>query len=126
MATKQLLAVNIKRIVEQLVEKAKREIAQMPKHTWTVHNLYVSEIFLFDKTNYIFSFKCSPPTFDEGENFDKMMFGCEICIPSMNMAYSRPLMYEPTESIIKSLDNDDTIMNVINCFEDIIEDFSNT
>lgn len=120
MATKSLTIVQIRECVEKLVKSAKVKIPKFPKDTWTVEHHYVSEPFEKDGEQFIFAFKCNPAL--KKELMKKMMVSCVVCSPSKGVEMERPIMYEPVDTVVDTIDCDEVVNKCTKVFEDLLQE----
>lgn len=120
MATKSLTIVQIRECVEKLVKSTKVKIPEFPKDTWTVEHHYVSEPFEKDGEQFIFAFKCNPAL--KKEQMKKMMVSCVVCSPSKGVEMERPIMYEPVDTVVDTIDCDEVVNKCTKVFEDLLQE----
>lgn len=110
----------IKVCIKKLVESAKMKVPKLPKETWNIEHHYISE--LFDKSNeqFVFAFKCNPALKEKG--MKKMMVCCVIYAPSKGIEMEKPIMYEPAETVIDTIDSEETINKCIMAFKGLLQD----
>ena len=114
----------IRKIAEQLVEKAKVEIPQMPTYTFNIEHHYVSVMCRKNWKRHVFSLECSPPSTEDDDGLNKMMVSCEICVPSMGLACKRPLMYEQIPTVLEKIGTTETMEQMVIDFDAILEDIN--
>lgn len=122
MATNFFIPAQIQKIVEQLVEKAKVEIPQMPTYTFNIEHYYVSVMCRKNWKRYIFSLKCTPPSAEDDDGLNKMMVSCEVCVPSIGLACERTLMYEQIPTVLEKIGTTETIEQMVIDFDAILEE----
>ncbi len=109
--------------IDALVRKAFIEIPKMPDSTKAIERIYIAELYTIDGVDHIFSFYCIPPHEYGDDGLNKMMFGCELCIPSRGSAFSHPLMYESKDDVIKNLYKGETKDKIFKKFLFLFEGF---
>ena len=120
MAVVLLTIAQIRECVLKLVKKAKVEIPKLPKETWSVEHHYVSELFETDGEQFIFAFKCNPAL--KKEQMKKMMVCCVVCSPSKGVEMERPIMYEPVDKVVDTIDSEEFVNKCSKDFEDLLHD----
>lgn len=104
----------------KLVKNAKVKIPEFPKETWSIEHHYVSELFEKDGEQFIFAFKCNPAL--KEEKMKNMMVCCVVCFPSKGVEMERPIMYEPVDTIIDTIDSEEIVNKCLKAFEDLLLD----
>lgn len=104
----------------KLVKNAKVKIPEFPKETWGVEHHYVSELFEKDGEQFIFAFKCNPAL--KEEKMKNMMVCCVVCSPSKGVEMERPIMYEPVDRVIDTIDSKEIVNKCLKAFEDLLLD----
>lgn len=109
--------------INELIKKASIEIPKMPDSTDSIERFYVANVSTVDGVDYIFSFYFIPPYKYKGDGLNKMMLGCELCIPNLNTAFSNPVMYEPKNIVIDSLGDEITRNKIFQKFQFLLKNF---
>lgn len=120
MAVVLMTIAKIRENVLKLVKNAKVKIAEFPKETWSIEHHYVSELFEKDGEQIIFAFKCNPAL--KEEKMKKMMVCCVVCSPSKGVEMERPIMYEPVDTVIDTIDSEEIVNKCMKVFEDLLQD----
>lgn len=120
MAEVLLTIAQIKACVLKLVENAKVKIPEFPKETWNVEHHYVSELFEKEGEQYVFAFKCNPAL--KNEDMKKMMVSCVVCSPSKGYEVEIPIMYEPVETVVSTIDTEETVGKALKLFDELLQD----
>ena len=119
MAEVLLTIAQIRMCVLKLVKSAKVKIPEFPKETWNIEHHYVSESFEKDGEQYIFAFKCNPAL--KKDDMKKMMVSCVVCSPSKGLEVELPLMYEGVDTVLSTIDTEETINKCLKKFENLLQ-----
>ena len=120
MAVLFLTIAQIRECVLKLVKSAKVKIPEFPKETWSIEHHYVSELFEKDGEQFIFAFKCNPAL--KEDKMKKMMVCCVACSPSKGVEMERPIMYEPVETVVDTIDSEEIVNKCLKTFEDLLRE----
>lgn len=115
-----LSIVHIRKSVLKLIGNAKVKIPKFPKGTRNVKHYYISENFDNNGEQFIFSFKCYP-ALKEGE-MKKMMVSCSVCSPNKGVEMEMPIMNEAVDTVIDTIDAEETVNKCIKIFEELLHD----
>ena len=119
-----LTKLQIQECVKKLAQSAKAKISEFPKETWSIEHHYVSEHYERDGEELIFSLKCNPAL--KKEKMKNMMVCCVVCSPTKGCEFERPIMYEPVDTVIETINSEACITKMVKDFEVLfqeIEDF---
>ena len=109
----------IRECVLKLVKNAKVKIPELPKETWSVEHHYVSELFEKDGEQFIFAFKFNPPL--KEEKVKRMLVCCVVCSPTKDVEIESPIMDEPVEVVVDTIDSEEIVNKCLKDFERLLQ-----
>jgi hypothetical protein len=122
MAEVSLTIVKIRQGVMRLLEKAKKDILDLPDKTHCLKFNFISVPFEDKGKKYSFKFRCTPPFEELGDGKNKMWICCMVENPSKKVETLIPTAYAPVKEILESFNNHEYISRLTLLFEALLID----